>query len=83
MYIKHSVDEKLLLLLEFSVALFAGWRLDVRAARASELSFIFRLSTVLVWRVSCFRKLLKPAREPVHQKVSELPRRCTRLHEPE
>jgi hypothetical protein len=45
-YIKYSVDEKLLLLLEFSVALFAGWRLDVRAARASELSVNFHLSTV-------------------------------------
>jgi hypothetical protein len=47
MYIKHSVDEKLLLLLEFSVALFAGWRLDVRAARASELSVNFLLAPFL------------------------------------
>jgi hypothetical protein len=42
-----TVDEKLLLLLGFSVALFAGWRLDFRAARASELSVNFHLSTVL------------------------------------
>jgi hypothetical protein len=40
MYIKYFVDEKLLLLLEFSVALFAGWRLDVRAARPGESQLI-------------------------------------------
>jgi hypothetical protein len=47
MYIKHSGDEILLLLLEFSGALFAGWRLDVRAARASELSVSFLLAPFL------------------------------------
>jgi hypothetical protein len=35
-----------ILLLGFSVALFAGWRLDVRAARASKLSANFHL---MVW----------------------------------
>jgi hypothetical protein len=47
MYIKHSVDEKLLLLLEFSVALFAGWRLDVRAAPAKRISVNFLLAPFL------------------------------------
>jgi hypothetical protein len=47
MYIKYFVDEKLLFLLEFSVALFAGWRLDVRAARPSESQLISS------WHRSC------------------------------
>ena len=47
MYIKYSVDEKLLLLLGFSVAYLLAGRLDVRAARASELSVNFHLAPFL------------------------------------